>query len=74
MNRGLLECLIRIRNLNEFSEFRALLEAEKQIALNVLTGNQDATKLYAAQGAYNQIQRLQDLIEKAPTLLDKQRG
>jgi hypothetical protein len=60
--------------MTEFSEFRAHLETEKQIALNVLTGNQDATRLYTAQGAYNQIQRLQDLIEKAPTLIDKQRG
>jgi hypothetical protein len=72
-NKFLLESALRLRNGPEFQEFRAWLDSEQQQALKVLTGNQEHGKMLAAQGAYAQIQRIKDLLEDAPKLLDKQR-
>jgi len=74
MINGLPEVLIRLRNLDEFEPFRKWLEEEKSQALKVLVSSQEDRRMYAAQGAYNQIERLQNLINGADALLDKRRG
>ena len=70
-HRFVCEAALLIRNDPRFKEFIEWVDAEQKVALQVLTGMQEDRKLYAAQGAYNALQKLKDLIESAPAQLDK---
>ena len=73
LSRALLESLIRIRNLNEFTAFKDHLAEQVQQAMKTLAGANDDRMMHKAQGAYQALQALQDLIEGSPELLDKER-
>ena len=66
------ESAIRIRNSPEFAAFREWLDAEQQLALKALINGTEDRTMYCGQGAYIAFQRIKDLIEGAPTALDKQ--
>lgn len=67
----LMESMLRIRNSPEFKEFREWLDGEQRIALNSLVNGKEDRAMYCGQGAYIAFQRIKDLIESAPTALDK---
>lgn len=73
VNRFLLECTLKIRNLDEFAAFREYLKQEEKAAMKVLAGSRDDRMMYNAQGSYQTLIAIQELIEQSPGLLDKER-
>lgn len=69
----LLESCILIRNDPRFEAFRNYLKNEMEVALKVLVGSQDDRAMHVAQGAYNALKRVFDLVEESPRLLDKRK-
>lgn len=70
----LLECLVRIKNLNEFKAFREYLEAERKYDMAVLAGANEDRVMHLSQGAYRRTDMIIDLIEQSPMLLEKHKG
>lgn len=70
-SRFLHEGALLIRNDPKFKEFREWLDYEQEQALIVLTSNQDDRKMYSAQGKYQILRELKNLIESAPAQLEK---
>lgn len=71
LNRPLTECLLRIRNLDEFKPLRDHLAGEKAKHMTFLVGCNEDRPLHVAQGMVRALGALTDLIEQAPSLLDK---
>ena len=72
-DRALLECLLKIRNLNEFSPFRDYLETELRETMMTMINCNDDRQMHCHQGAVRKLTALHDLIDGAPGLLDKER-
>lgn len=70
-DRFLHECFLRIRNQTEFSPVREWLDAEQKKVLMLFSGAKDANQMFAAQGAFNTLQNLKNLIEDSPRVLEK---
>lgn len=68
--RNLLESLLIIRNDARFRDVAEWFDAKQNEALAVMRSAEGA-KLHQAQGAYNVMQQLKDLIDAAPEQLDK---
>lgn len=73
VNRALVECLLRIRNLPEFSAFRTYLEEEQKRVDLMLRNLNDDRSLHIAQGEARRLESILNLIEQSPALLDKER-
>ena len=73
ISRPLLENLLRIRNLDENRAFREFLEAEAQKHDTYMRNANEDRPLAVAQGMSRATHALLDLIEQAPSLLDKGR-
>lgn len=73
VSRSLLECLIRLRNLDEFKAFREYLQTEMQQHVDRLTMSNDDRQMVLAQGSVRVLRELTDLIEQSASLLDKER-
>lgn len=71
MRRDLLESALILRNDSRFKSFVNFMREEQELALRTLTNSFDDRAMYAAQGAYRVVQKILDLIERSPELLDK---
>ena len=68
--RNLLESLLIIRNDPKFRELLEWVDLKQKEALTTLRSAEGA-KVHQAQGAFNTLQQLKDLIDAAPAQLDK---
>ena len=73
LSRPLLECLMRVRNLDEFRPLREYLATENEKHTNFLIGCNEDRPMHVAQGMLRATKGLTDLIDSAPVLLDKER-
>lgn len=69
--RFLHEAALRLRNDPAFDEFRAWLTEQQNMALGTLATSKEDRTMYFAQGSYNAFQRIKNLIEDAPSVLEK---
>lgn len=73
VSRPLIECLLRIRNLQEFSAFKAYLEEEQRKVDLMLRNLNDDRSIHIAQGEARRLESILNLIEQSNVLLDKER-
>ncbi len=73
MTRALAECLLKIRNLNEFEPFREMLATEANLLKDQLVTQADDRALRNLQGRAQAMTSLIDLIGDAEKLVDQQR-
>lgn len=73
VDRALAECLLKIRNLNEFAPFREMLDTESNMLKDQLVTQADDRALRNLQGRAQAITSLIDLIGDAEKLVDQQR-
>jgi hypothetical protein len=73
ITRALAECLLKIRNLNEFEPFREMLAEEANLLKDQLVTQADDRALRNLQGRAQAITSLIDLIGDAEKLVDQQR-
>lgn len=73
ITRPLLECLLKIRNLNEFSALREYLKAEREYDMTILTSANDDRQMHLAQGAVRRMDMILEVIERSAGLLEKER-
>ena len=71
ISRSLAECLMRLRNLDENKPLRDYLAAENAKHMAFLIGCNEDRPMHVAQGMIRATKGLTDLIEQAPSLLDK---
>jgi hypothetical protein len=70
-DKELLLAALRIRNTPELGAFKEWLADEQKLALIALVNGKEDRVMYCGQGAYIAFKRIMDLIESAPTALDK---
>lgn len=70
MSRGLVECLLRLRNDPEFAPFRDYLEERHQTARDSCEAL-DGAALHRAQGRAKEVRELKDQITAANKLRDQ---
>lgn len=70
MSRGLVECLLRLRNDPEFAPFRDYLEERHQVARDNCEAL-DGAALHRAQGRAKEVRELKDLITEATELRER---
>lgn len=70
-NRPLLECLLRLRNLDEFKPLREYLQTEAATHMAFLMNTNEDRPMHVAQGMLRAVDKLQNLIEVSPTLLEQ---
>lgn len=73
-DRALLEALLRINNLNDFSAFREYLAGQLEEHKTRLVFMADDRQVHNLQGRAQALSELIDLIEGAPAALDKATG
>ena len=73
VSRPLIECLLRIRNLSEFSAFKTYLEDELRKIDQMLRTANDDRQMHILQGEARRLDAILSLIEQSSTLLDKER-
>lgn len=73
-DRALLEALLRINNLNDFSAFREYLVEQLEEHKTRLVFMADDRQVHNLQGRAQALSELIDLIEGAPAALDKATG
>ena len=73
-DRVLLEALLKINNLNEFSAFREYLAGVLEDHKSRLVFMADDRQVHNLQGRAQALRELIDLIEGAPAALDKATG
>lgn len=73
-NRALLEALLKINNLNDFSAFRDYLAESLEEHKTRLVFMADDRQVHNLQGRAQALSELIDLIEGAPAALDKATG
>lgn len=71
--RPLLECLMRVRNLDEFKPLRDYLAAENTKHTGFLIGCNEDRPMHVCQGMLRATTALTNLIDNSPELLDKER-
>jgi hypothetical protein len=62
---------MRVRNLEEFRPLREYLDAEQAKHMAFLMTTNEDRPMHVAQGMLRALSALTDLIEQAPSLLDK---
>lgn len=70
--RPLAECLLKVRNLDEFKPLREYLDAEEAKHMAFLMTTNEDRPMHVAQGMLRALNALTNLIQEAPSLLDKQ--
>ena len=69
----LYECLLKIRNLNEFKALRDWIEKEESSLNGQLRNLNEDRALHKAQGAAQELEKLKALIDGSQDLLEKHR-
>lgn len=73
IDRALAECLLKIKNLNEFRPFREMLDTELNLIKEQLVTQADEKALRNAQGRAQATKAFIDLIDNAEKLVDQSR-
>lgn len=73
VDRALAECLLKIKNLNEFKPFREMLVTELDLIKEQLVTQADEKALRNAQGRAQATKAFIELIDDAEKLVDQAR-
>lgn len=73
VDRALAECLLKIKNLNEFKPFREMLESETNQLKDQLVTQADDKALRNLQGRAQALTSLIELVDDAEKLVDQAR-
>ena len=73
LDQPLYECLLKIRNLNEFKALRDWIEKEESSLNGQLRNLNDDRALHKSQGAAQELEKIKTLIEGSQALLEKHR-
>ncbi len=74
VDRALIGNLLQLQNFPEFAPFRAWLKEQRTTWRDALETQKDSDILRQAQGRAQAYKEILDLLEKADTLAEKERG